>query len=171
MPNNLDVATWESLEKKKFNDGKVRIGFIASSSHSEGVWHIKKPVLAILEKYPNVEFYITHVYHNFFDDAKLELKERIKPIPWIALKDWPKGVKDLGFDIGLAPLADNNFNRCKSNLRWMEYSLADMTTIASPVKPYLCIKDGVDGLLVREQSEWYNAMEKLILDDKKLRLW
>jgi glycosyltransferase involved in cell wall biosynthesis len=168
LPNNLDVKLWDSLEKKNHNDGMIRLGFIGSAAHTEGIKMIKKPVHDIMEKHKNVKFLITHVYRHLFDDWSEELRNRIEFMPWIKLEDWPKGMKDLGMDIGLAPLADNMFNRAKSNLRWMEYSLCDMAVIASPVKPYLCIKDGIDGFLVKGGEEWYNTIEKLVID-KDLR--
>ena len=164
LPNNLDVIHWDSFEKKNHRDDKIRIGMLISSAHTEGVYIVKKPILEILEKYPNVEFHVTHVYHQLFNDVSENLKNRIIPTPWIKLIDWPKSVKELGFDIGLAPLADNYFNRSKSNLRWMECSLAGMAVIASPIRPYLCIEHGVTGFLAKEQSEWKDCIEKLVTD-------
>lgn len=61
-------------------------------------------------------------------------------------------------DIGLAPLVDCPFNRCKSNLKFLEYSLLGMLTVASPVAPYLdTIQDGVTGLFVRD-NDWVEAL-------------
>ena len=75
----------------------------------------------------------------------------------------------MGLDIALAPLADNNFNRAKSNLRVLEYWAADYPVIASPVLPYKFIKDDKDGLLAMEQYEWFDAMERLVKDENKRR--
>src|SRR3990167_3716597 len=105
LPNNLDVKEWDKHEKKQHNDGLTRIGFICSGAHTEGVNFIKKPLLEIMQKHPKVKFYITHVFNHFFNDFPEDIKKRIESIPWIKLQDWPKGVKDLGLDIGLAPLA------------------------------------------------------------------
>lgn len=168
LPNNLDVKEWDSHEKKKHEDGMLRIGFIGSSAHGEGVNFIKNPMLKIMQKYPKVKFMVTHVYSSFFKDWPDDIRARIEFVPWIKLQDWPKGVKELGMDIGLAPLTDNMFNRGKSNLRWMEYSASSICPIVSPVKPYLCVKDGVTGLIAKEREDWFKAMENLI-DNEKLR--
>lgn len=162
LPNNLDIKHWNHQPRNVWEDGFTTIGFIGSSAHGEGVKMIKKPIVEILKKYPKTKFLITGAYNIYFTDVDKELLKRIEWIPWIKLQDWPTSVKKLGIDIGLAPLADNMFNRAKSNLRWMEYSLAHMCTIVSPVKPYLCVKDGETGFIAREQKDWQRIMEKLI---------
>ena len=162
LPNGLDMKEWNSHPKKQHDDNLIRISFIGSSAHGEGVSMIKKPILEIMQKYPKVKFLITHVYRHFFDDYPEDIKARMEFIPWIALKDWPKEVKNLGINIGLAPLTDNLFNRSKSNLRWMEYAASNMAAIVSPVKPYLCVKDSVTGIFAQEKEEWFDAMERLI---------
>lgn len=164
LPNNLDVVEWNKQPRTVWDDGFVSIGFIGSAAHGEGIKIIKKPVLDILKKYPYTKFLVTHIYASYFTDYPEEIKKRVEFIPWIKLKEWPASVKKLGIDIGLAPLADNMFNRAKSNLRWMEYALAHMTPIVSPVKPYLCVQDDITGILAREQKDWFNAMERLVFD-------
>ncbi len=64
-------------------------------------------------------------------------------------------------DIGLAPLLDEPFNRAKSELHWLEYSLAGAATVASATAgpgPYDVVRDGVDGLLARTPAEWRRAL-------------
>lgn len=61
----------------------------------------------------------------------------------------------LNFDIGVAPLVDNEFNRSKSPLKAMEYGARGIPTVASAVEPYNnYIEHGVDGFLVRHEHEW-----------------
>lgn len=171
LPNNLDVKEWSKYPRYVYDDGKIVIGFIGSASHSEGIKIVKKPVLEIMQKYPQVKLLITHIYAPLIADYPAEIKNRIEFVPWLKLQEFPASIKKLGIDIGLAPLTDNMFNRAKSNLRWMEYSLSHMAPIVSPVKPYLCVKDGVTGLVAKEQKEWYSAIEKLVLDrDFRLKL-
>lgn len=97
-----------------------------------------------------------------FDDV--DVKDRIEAIPWIKLEDWAKDYKALGLDIGIAPLADNLFNRGKSNLRWMEFALQRVPSVVSAVEPYLCVRDGIDALIAREKGDWYTQIERLVVD-------
>lgn len=167
LPNNLDIPEWEKHAYRRKKHEEVRMGFICSAAHAEGFGIIQKPVYDIMKKYGNTVFYYPAVYSRLFTNAPEEVKSRIKPMPWAKLKDWPKELTKLSLDIGLAPLRDNLFNRGKSNLRWLEYSMAGMASIVSPVSPYLCINNGVDGIIAKSQDEWYNAIESLLDVDKR----
>jgi glycosyltransferase involved in cell wall biosynthesis len=169
LPNslNLDLRGFKS-EKEK--NGKINIGWIVSGGHFENYKIIEQPVIDILEKYPQVVFYCMAMYgKETWGNVPDKLKKRIKRIDWVPFKEWPKHLADLNLDIGLAPLKDNLFNRAKSNLRWMEYSAYEIASIVSPVEAYQNVKDGKTGLKCQESSEWFEAMERLILD-KKLRM-
>ena len=66
--------------------------------------------------------------------------------------------------IGLAPVIDEAFNRARSELHWLEYTLAGAATIASRTSepgPYDAIRDGTDGLLASSRGEWLEALTRL----------
>lgn len=76
-------------------------------------------------------------------------------------------------DILLSPLADNQFNNSKSNLKQVECWSRRLPIICNDMKPYNV--DGVDGencLLIPNKlnihKEWFKAIKKLIID-KELR--
>ena len=92
---------------------------------------------------------------------------RVKKSKFVDLKKWPERLKAMGLDIAIAPLADNHFNRGKSNLRVLEYWAAKYPVIASPVEPYKFIKNGKDGLLAMEEYDFLQAMEKLINNEEE----
>ena len=76
-------------------------------------------------------------------------------------------LKTLGkvhFDIGLAPLADNVFNRCKSNIKWLEYSAYARAGVYADLEPYRdSVKHGNTGMLAGDDPQaWFNALEYLI---------
>lgn len=68
-------------------------------------------------------------------------------------------------DIGLAPLVGDAFDQAKSELHWLEYSMAGAATVATrPPRaggPYSAIRDGVDGLLAGNRQEWLSALRRL----------
>lgn len=57
--------------------------------------------------------------------------------------------------VALAPLVDNEFNRCKSNLKLLEAAAAGLAVIASPVEPYRRVP-GV--MFANTQTMWAVAM-------------
>ena len=77
-------------------------------------------------------------------------------------------IADVHPDIGIAPLGGDEFDRNKSELHWLEYSMAGAATIAHGFKgredegPYNMIRHGVDGFLARTRQEWYDALKRLI---------
>lgn len=67
-------------------------------------------------------------------------------------------------DIGVAPLMGDEFDAAKSELHWLEYSLAGAAFIGERVGkdgPYSPVKNGIDGLLARGRQEWYDSVKKL----------
>ena len=50
--------------------------------------------------------------------------------------DYIRLLKNLNIDIGIALLQDNNFNKCKSNIKALEYTALDIPGIYSNITPY-----------------------------------
>jgi GT2 family glycosyltransferase/glycosyltransferase involved in cell wall biosynthesis len=66
--------------------------------------------------------------------------------------------------IGIAPLADNDFNRCKSSIKLLDYGALGLATVASDMPAY----QAADGtalpgtLLAADEAAWFHALSKLI---------
>ena len=66
--------------------------------------------------------------------------------------------------IGLAPVGQDDYSRGHSELHWLEYTLAGAATVASRTMgggPYEVLRDGVDGLLARNKSDWRDQLRRL----------
>ena len=70
------------------------------------------------------------------------------------------------FDIALAPLTQNRFNNCKSELKMIEAGFMKKAMIVSDIMPYKIIaRPGINCLSVKEtayRSAWYLSMKRLI---------
>ena len=65
-------------------------------------------------------------------------------------------------EINIAPLNENLFTNCKSELKWFEAAVAGSITIASPTFPFRnAIKDGYNGFLAPVGS-WYSKLKTAI---------
>ena len=67
-------------------------------------------------------------------------------------------------DIGLAPLVGDVFDQAKSELHWLEYTMAGAATVATRIPgggPFDAIRDGVDGLLAESPADWHDALGRL----------
>jgi SAM-dependent methyltransferase len=67
-------------------------------------------------------------------------------------------------EISFMPLADTPFNRCKSDLKFLEASALRVTALASPVVYDKTIVDGRTGLLFRDTSELQQRLARLVAD-------
>ncbi len=71
-------------------------------------------------------------------------------------------------DIALLPLRDNEFNRSKSDLKFIESAANGAVALASPVVYSGVIKDGVTGFIYRDGREFVNKLN-LLIKNKNLR--
>ncbi len=72
-------------------------------------------------------------------------------------------LNNLNIDIGHAPLLPNNFNRCKSTIKYYEYAMVGAAGVYSALEPYEDVVDGVTGLVVEPDEHcWLDAIDRLI---------
>lgn len=73
-------------------------------------------------------------------------------------------------DIWLAPLQDNQFNHCKSPIKFWEYSAIGGVGVYSRLEPYTqAIQEEQEGLFATTAEQWLHAIRRLI-DNPALRL-
>lgn len=161
LPNIIDFDIFPKIECVK---KEIRILWQGGNSHYEDLSFIAKPLKDILNKYDNVKFV-------YFGDMRLSKlfsdvpKDKLEIQSWVKQDVYPYKLATINADIGLCPVVDNVFNRQKSAIKWMEYSVMGMASIASDYPPYSPVMENEkDGLLVKTQQDWYDAIERLILD-------
>jgi hypothetical protein len=72
-------------------------------------------------------------------------------------------------DVFIAPLKESLFNRCKSAIKYLEYSALAIPGVYSRITPYEeIIQQGENGFLASAQSEWEDYLIKLI-ESQQLR--
>lgn len=169
IKNSIDFDIWDNLKIERplheKNKDLIRIGYSGCGNHSGDLELIKEPIEALLEEFPNLEF-ISLPYPST-DSIKNQRYIRIDR--WYPLSKFPQALADWEIDIGIAPLRDNELNRAKSNLRWLEYSALKVPTIASDVYPFKhSIVNGKTGFVIQNgKKDWYDKMRELILDKEK----
>lgn len=175
MPNAIDFEQWKPLDvRDKFQD-KFRFGWAVSGSHGEDWVMIRPVLLEFLKSHPDAKF--VAIGDTYMDVKKglNEVREQIEWYPWSDLWEghYQLRMPMLGLDAGIAPLADTEFNRCKSPLKWEEYTAFGWPTIAQNMEPYSShIQQGQTGLLCSTKEEWLLALNQLYADvglRKKLR--
>ncbi len=75
----------------------------------------------------------------------------------------------LNFDISIAPILDNQFNKGKSNIKWQEATRMHAAFIGSDIGPYATLEHGKTAHSVENTfDDWYNGLKKLV-DDVEYR--
>lgn len=162
IPNSIDPKIWD-VKRKKRKDGKIRIGWTASASHYADIPLIEPPIHDILDKYPNVEFHMMGMIPENLENDRVFHHEATA-----GYKEFPQHLADFDFDIAVAPLFDNQFNRCKSNIKWLEFSMLEIPMVASDVLPYKDIEHGKTGFIAKNHADWVKYLSKLI-ESEELR--
>jgi glycosyltransferase involved in cell wall biosynthesis len=106
-----------------------------------------------------------HVDRTVWDDI-LELFKDIGNQfvvePGVTIQEYPAMFTDM--DIVIAPLEDNKFSRCKSELKAIEAGVRSLPIVCSDTIPYQVLTDGVDGFLARGPGQFRRDLKKLVLN-------
>jgi O-antigen biosynthesis protein len=84
---------------------------------------------------------------------------------WVEFDESPGLITE--FDIGLAPIEENQFNNCKSAIKFLEYAVHKTPCVASDWGPYWrVIEHGETGFLAHSGKDWVKCLRRLVNDDE-----
>jgi glycosyltransferase involved in cell wall biosynthesis len=159
-PNCIQKKIWK-FKKPKNNHKGLRIGYVGGGSHDEDLHIAYRAILPLLDKYPHVSFVIRY---GGFRPRWLNNNPQIdfKSVAW-HMDEYPQQLSDMDIDLALAPLRDSEFNRCKSNLKWIEWSSLNVPLLASDVEPYTKTKIQAGIILTDNKiSSWTEKINNCI---------
>lgn len=167
IPNYVNLQKFDSLTRK--GDYNTVVGWAGSFTHNLDV-KIIADAIHIIEDHADVYFAIVGVDPQVIEDNFGKLfknRERLITMDPLSVERYPEILG--AFDIGLAPILDNKFNRAKSELKAEEYGAASVPGIYSNVAPYArYIEHGKEGFIARKPKEWKKYL-RMLLEDKDLR--
>lgn len=141
------------------NEGIV-IGFFGGKSHGPSLDLVFNALRKVASLAPNVRF-------EFFGPRTplLETLPRVSFIdPVASSRDAIAKLHELAWDIGLAPLEINDFNRAKLPTKYRDYGACHVAGVYTRIDPYTSVvTDGVTGMIAdNEESAWVEAIMKLV---------
>lgn len=172
LPNALDERIWSAPPRPPRPPGSpLRILCMGTATHGDD-FALIQPGLARLKE-------------DFGDRVTIDMlgvTSRGDIPPWINRLTMPPNgsasypgfvnwiTQQPPWDVGLAPLADTPFNRCKSMIKTLDYAALGMPVLASDVEAYRgSLADGPGGLLLpNEPQAWYAALSALRRDPAAL---
>ncbi len=146
-------------------DRPVTIGYMGSKGHREDLDLVVPALVRLMHERPTLRFetfgtiQMPEVMQQFGSRVRHYNVQK-------SYHEFLQTLASLGWHLGLAPLVDEPFNRCKAPTKYIEYTSCDIPVVASDVVVYAgAIAEGA-GVLVRE--DWYGAIACL-LDDPRGR--
>lgn len=140
-------------------DGHVDIGYFSGTPTHNRDLLVASPALAtVLARFPNVRLRIV----GFITlNAHLEpYRDRIQVTPLQDYLNLQRVTADV--DVSIAPLQDNIFTNCKSELKYFEAGVVGVPTIASPTYTFArAIIDGDNGHLATS-PQWAGKIAEVV---------
>ena len=142
----------------------VTLGWSGGVGHKASLARWEPAVRAVMRARPETRF--VSLGHPFARELVEEFgPERAVALPPGKIEVYPASMSL--FDIAIAPSAENNLFRGKSDLRWLEASAMRLPLVAHP-DVYPEIEDGVTGVFARTPADAEAALLRLV-DDAELR--
>lgn len=178
LPNCVNPDDWNDKPLKNETD-KVRIGIVGSTAYHQDFKGIKD-LLKKLDTDDRVQLVMFGLWKgdkrknnplvesvHYKEYAFWDSLKNLEHIPWCEMRDYIDTLEQARLDIMLIPREDNYFNRCKSNVKYLEASMLEIPVVAQSMTdgPYQEL-DGSNGILATD--DWEDKVE-LLIQDKKLR--
>lgn len=138
------------------------IGYMGTEGHAADLEVAMPAIIRLMEEFPDLRFEAFGTIQ--VGEALAGFADRVgRHPPIMDYQGFIDRLGELGWWLGIAPLEDTVFNRCKADTKWVEYSLGGIGVIASDLPVYhRACADGA-GLLVGPDG-WYEAMRRMLCD-------
>lgn len=162
LPNCLESGVFDLAPVDQARP--VTVGWFGSATHAGDFEEVRRPLARWFAAHPDVRMVLgpaefgAHLARRLGVDAELR--------PWQPIwRDPVAYMAGIDVSIGLAPLANTQFNRAKSDLKALEYAARGIPVVASDVEPYRrFVEHGRTGFLVTRPHEWAEALDALAGD-------
>lgn len=142
---------------------RVILGWAGSSGHRQDIKAVCDIIVHVMRACPHVDF----AYMG--DETIYRILSVALPTGRITYT--PPGTLDeyLNFlqklDIGIAPLQDNPYNRCRSDIKFIEYASRGVVPVLSSLTPYkTSVRHGKTGFLYESPQELLSILSMLASD-------
>lgn len=134
------------------------IGWGGSLGHFQDLQYIAPALIGWLQRHPQARLEI------MADPSMAALFEGVAPgqFQFRHAGSLAHYLQWLGtLDIGLAPLLPTAYNRCRSDVKFMEYAAHGVVPVLQRLEPYACVRDGETGFLFENPRQLLTILDTL----------
>lgn len=157
----IDEPAIDPVEYKPHDPSKpIKIGFAGSIDRACDLDRIMKDALIQIKRKfgDRVEFWFFGAIPIFADELDA------KCIPYCdSYEEYRWTLNSLEWDIGLAPMPDTPFHKCKHYNKFVEYAAAGIAGVYSKTEPYTRLESN-NGLYFVDNHEWYKRLMNILAD-------
>lgn len=162
----------DEFECKKNTTGKFRIGFIGSVTSNDDYYHIKDQIKKLDERGDitivilGVKYGDGTVMRSMQEDY--DFWSSLKNIEWhtqVHVTEYYMTIANMALDLAVIPRKEHYFNKCKSNLKFLDMSLLKIPVIAQGFtdgsSPYQGIDEKYMTVIVENHlapNQWYDKI-------------
>lgn len=157
----------DEIPCKKNETGKFRVGFIGSVTSNDDYIHIKDQIKQLDDRgditivIMGVKYADGSIMPSMGEDR--DFWASLKNTEWhpvVPVTEYFSKLASLALDLAIIPRKDHYFNKCKSNLKFLEMSLLRIPVLAQRftdgLSPYEGDKDYLT--LVEDNAKWYTQI-------------
>lgn len=168
-PNSIDFDVWKPI-KRLAPQEEIRLGWFGGDSHHKDLEIFGQLFPYLQNKYPQVKFVIlgpdVPYWKPIFKDVD---PKKLVWHDWADLSVYTLTLASMDWDIGLCPLEDNEFNKCKSSIKHFEFGSLGIPVVVQNMLPYsLTVNHGKTGFLAKTIEDWIKYVS-LLIEDSILR--
>lgn len=157
--NFMDFDRW-ILPIRQNKSNQIRIMWAGSITHLEDLKMIYPALVRIQREFGNKVKFI------FMGDPRIkefipELNSEV--MVGVPFEAYPTKLHSIAADIGIAPLVNNEFNRNKSAIKFLEYATSKYAGVYSETVYRSHSIDGNYGVVVNTNDQWYTAIKNYIV--------
>lgn len=164
LPNYLDESIWKLKAPKTPGEAAspLVLAYVGGPSHTPDLAMIAKSLRTLAQRYGSrirLHFLGCRAPLELLDEPNVSWQasptfEYVKFAEFLAAQD---------YDLCTAPLKDNLFNRCKSAVKYLEYTAIGVPGVYSDLEPYRqAVRHGENGLLAASSEAWEEQLSRLI---------
>lgn len=158
IPSSIDTEKYRPVDNK--GTGEVVIGWIGSNTTGPFLYELEDVFAGLEEKYKNLKF---KIIGSVFHSSKVK---NVISKAWSLAGEYDD-IRSI--DIGVMPSPDNMWTRGKCGFKAILCMGCGIPVVSSPVGVNTeIVKDGINGFLAKDSTEWFDKLS-ILIEDEKLR--